>query len=199
LLVEFLQRTRPLRRLFHWTGSVRGNELVERFAGLIQPNESVLDIGSGNCNICENLRARGIDITPLDVKNLSFVDSISPLIYDGRTIPFPDDRFEVGLLITVLHHTPDPDAILREAARVCKRLIIIEDIYSNRWHKYVTFTMDSLLNADFFDHPHTNKSDPEWRGLFDRLGLRILHAAYLWSFLVFRHATYHLERCSRKS
>ncbi len=197
MFAELLQRTPPLRRFIHWTGSVRGDELVERFVGLIQPGQSVLDIGSGTCNIVEILRARGIDVTPLDVKNLSFVDSIKPILYDGRTIPFPDDRFDVGLLITVLHHTPDPEAVVREAMRVCKRLIIIEDIYTSRPHKYVTFAMDSLLNAEFFGHPHTNKNDHEWRLVFERLGLRVLQATYQWSILVFRHATYHLERCSR--
>src|SRR3972149_4215861 len=102
MIVEFLQRTRPLRRLINWTGSARGNELVERFVDCIEKNDAVLDIGSGACNICENLRARGVDVTPLDVKNLSFADFVTPLIYDGRTMPFPDDSFDVGLLITVL-------------------------------------------------------------------------------------------------
>ncbi len=194
MLAEICQRTRPLRRLIHWTGSIRCTELVDRFIGLVQPHESVLDIGSGTCNIVEILRDRGFNVTPLDVKNLSFVDSITPTLYDGRTMPFRDDHFDVGLLITVLHHTPDPEAVIREAMRVCRRLIIIEDIYSGQLHKYATFAMDSLFNAEFFGHPHTNKNDAGWRSLFDALGLNILHTDYRRSFLVFSHAMYHLER-----
>jgi len=195
LIVEFLQRTRPLRRLIFWIGSGRAKELVERFVDWIEKNDAVLDIGSGDCNICVILRARGIDVTPLDIRNRSYADSVSPLIYDGRTIPFPDDRFDVGLLITVLHHTPDPEAIVREASRVCRRLVIIEDVISGPLDKYITFAMDSLANGEFFGHPHTNKSDREWRALFDRLRLRVVYAAYQRSILVFHHATYHLERC----
>ncbi len=194
MFVEFLQRTPPLRRFIHWTSSARAAELVRRFEPYLSPSDSILDIGAGTCHVCELLRSRGLSTTPIDVKNLSFVDGIAPTLYDGNTLPFHDYQFDVGLLITVLHHTPDPERVVREAARVCRRLVIIEDIYRNPIHKYLTFTADSVLNAEFFGHPHTNKNDAGWRALIDRLGLKVLDAKYQQSFVVFTHATYHLSR-----
>jgi 2-polyprenyl-3-methyl-5-hydroxy-6-metoxy-1,4-benzoquinol methylase len=193
MLVQILRKTPPLRWTLYHTGAARARDLVRRIERFIQPSDTVLDIGAGNCNICEILRGRGIRIEPMDVKNLSFVPSITPTLYDGSALPFSDGQFDVGLLITVLHHTPDPQKVVQEAARVCQRLVLIEDIFTSRPHKYMTFAADSLLNAEFFGHPHTNKSDAGWRELFDRLGLRLLAAEYQRSFLVFTHATYYLE------
>jgi SAM-dependent methyltransferase len=51
------------------------------------------------------------------------------LLYDGLHIPFPDDSFDVVLLIFALHHADDPAAVLREARRVCRRHVIaFEDV-----------------------------------------------------------------------
>jgi len=192
--IRLSQRRRPIRRMIRLLNVPRARDLVKRIEGYLAGDDRVLDIGCGSCIISEILRARGLDITPVDVRNFSLVDAITPLIYDGRVLPFPDDRFDVGLLITMLHHIKDPESVLQEARRVCKRLVIVEDVYKNRIHKYVTFVADSIANGEYFGHPHSNKSDAEWRAVFERLSLRVLHAAYQQSSVVFSHATYHLER-----
>ena len=192
MLVDFVRRTRLLRRTVYRLGIPRARDLADRISVHLRPGESVLDVGSGTCHVCEILRSRGFAVQPVDVKDLSFVDAIAPRLYDGQRLPFDDRQFDVGLLITVLHHTPDPDHVVAEAARVCRRLVIIEDIIYGRAHKYFTFAMDSLLNLEFAGHPHTNKTDEQWRATFARLGLRVIDAAYQRSFAVFSHATYHL-------
>ena len=85
--------------------------------------------------------------------------------YDGRLLPFPDDSFDVALLITVLHHTKKPIEILKEAIRVAPRIIVMEDLYKNLLQKYLTFAMDSLLNLEFFGHPHTNMTQEQWESV----------------------------------
>lgn len=173
-------------------GRGRGEDLARRIAVYLRPGESVLDIGCGTCHVSEALRRRGFATVPIDVRDVSFVDGLSPRVYDGRQLPFDNASFDVGLLITVLHHTPDPLSIVREAARVCRRLIIIEDIYRGAAGKYFTFAMDSLLNLEFFGHPHTNKTDEGWNAAFAELRLRVLDTAQQRSFIFFTHATYHL-------
>lgn len=192
MVVDFLRRGRTTRRLVYRLGRGRGEDLAGRIAVHLRHGESILDIGCGTCHVSESLRCRGFETVPIDVRDVSFVDGIAPRVYDGSRLPFGDGSFDVGLLITVLHHTPDPVSIVREAARVCRRLVIIEDIYRTMAGKYFTFVMDSLMNLEFIGHPHTNKTDAGWKAAFAELGLQVLDTAYQRSFVFFTHATYHL-------
>ena len=168
--------------------------MVKKIQSFLDKKDLILDIGSGTCNVCEILSNKGYKITPLDVQNLSFVNNMKPVIYDGNKIPFNDNRFDKSLILTVLHHTPEPEKILYEAKRVSKKIIIIEDIYVNWLHKYVTYFFDSLLNLEFAGHPHTNKDDKQWKKTFEKLGLKLIDVKYNYSLLVFKHATYYLEK-----
>ncbi len=147
---------------------------ISHISHLLPDAGSILDIGSGRGVVTSILRERGFEVTPLDVRDRSMERELAPVVYDGRKIPFPDKAFDCALLLTVLHHTPDPDAVLREAARVARRIIIIEDVYTNTLQKYMTFFTDSLFNLEFRDHPHSNRTDAEWRRSFERLGLTLV-------------------------
>jgi len=84
---------------------------------------------------------------------------------------------------------------LLEAKRVSKKIIIIEEIYTNIFNKYLTYFIDSLLNLEFIGHPHTNKTDKEWKLLFGQLGLKLTDAKYSRTFLVkTRQVIYCLEK-----
>ncbi|MBN1585439.1 class I SAM-dependent methyltransferase [Candidatus Uhrbacteria bacterium] len=194
MLAEFLQKNGVLRKIVHKAGNARARELVGRIRPFLGRNDSILDIGSGTCNVCEILSGLGHRVTPLDVRDLSFSDSIKPVIYDGNRIPFGDNEFDKSLLLTVLHHTPDPERVLLEAKRVSREIVMIEDIYVSRLHRRLTFLFDSLLNLEFTGHPHSNRNDGQWRETFGRLGLELVNARYRRSFLVFTHATYHLRK-----
>lgn len=174
---------------------LRANRTVKELEKYLDKKDSIVDIGAGTCNIDEILREKNFNVNPIDIGNSSFVDHINPLIYDGRKIPFSDDAFSAALIITVLHHAPQNEKIIEEARRVSKKIIIIEDIYSGAIHKYITFFMDSLINFEFLGHPHSNRSDKEWRDLFLKMGLKLKDATYRKSAFPFiRHATYYLEK-----
>ena len=194
MLIQFLQKNKFVRSIIYKTGNLRGKDIIGKIQSFVSTKDSILDIGSGGCNICEILSKRGYKITPLDVQDFSFVDNMKPVIYDGNKIPFDDDKFDKALILFVLHHTPEPEEIIREAKRVSKRIIIMEDIYSNWLHKYVTYFFDSLLNLEFAGNPRTNKNDKQWKKTFEKLGLRLIDAKYNRPFLVFNHATYYLEK-----
>jgi len=194
MFISFLQRNKFFRNIIYVLGKLRAHDMIDRIKPLLNKNDSILDIGAGSCNISEILEGSGYNVFPLDIQNLSFVDGINPIIYDGITIPFDGDSFDKSLLLTVLHHTPNPEEILDEAKRVSKNIIVIEDIYSNWFHRYITYFFDSLLNLEFFGHPHTNKTDYEWRTVFKNMNLILVEARYKRSFLIFRHATYFLTK-----
>lgn len=163
---------------------------VEKY---ISSDSAILDIGAGNCNIAETLINDGYKVTAIDVKDLSLVKNIKPLLYDGNKLPFENGRFDVALLLFVLHHCKEPDKIIREAARVAKKIIIMEDVFDNVLEKYVTFAIDSLLNQEFFNHPHSNKRDLEWKKLFSDLELTVeSQKIERWRYLI-NHATYCLK------
>jgi ubiquinone/menaquinone biosynthesis C-methylase UbiE len=196
MFIKLLQKTKLIRRLICNVARIRARELVNRIQAYLKEDDRLLDVGSGTCNISEVLVRRGYEATPLDVRNLSFVDGMDPVIYDGTRMPFENEHFNKSLILTVLHHTPDPEQIILEAKRVSKSLVIIEDIYVNRFHKRVTFFFDSLMNPGYHRHPHTNKSDMEWKKTFENLGLTLVEAKYKYSFIVFKQATYYLEKRS---
>jgi ubiquinone/menaquinone biosynthesis C-methylase UbiE len=178
-----------LCQLAAWRVAEKLNELTPH----LKSKDNVLDVGSGNGILCYELRKRGFSVTALDVRNLSFIDNIKPAIYDGLKMPLRDVSVDVLLLITVLHHTQSPERVLGEAKRVAKKIIVIEETYSNIINKYLTYFIDSVFNFEFFGHPHTNKTDADWRDLFERLGLKLAHARYSRSIFVLRRVTYVLE------
>lgn len=80
--------------------------------------------------------------------------------------------------MTVLHHTKNPQKIIEEALRVAKRVIIIEDIYNTSFEKYKTFMLDSIFNFEFFTHPHSNKTDIEWKNYFKEKNIKLIYTDY---------------------
>ena len=97
--------------------------------------ESVLDVGCGEgvltAEWAERLgdrRVVGVDLDDPGLRaewerrprpNLEF------LAADAGVLPFQADEFDVATAIEVVEHVPDPDATLRELARVARRRLIV--------------------------------------------------------------------------
>jgi SAM-dependent methyltransferase len=58
-------------------------------------------------------------------------------VYDGRTLPFPDASFDTVMSVQVLEHTPDPQRLIDEMARVLRRdgTLILNAPFSFRLHE----------------------------------------------------------------
>lgn len=162
----------------------------KRLLPFYQKTDRILEIGSGNCALSKLLQAEGLAIQPLDIKNKSAFSEIKPIVYDGQKLPFEDNSFDIVQMITMLHHTPKPEAIIQEAKRVGKKLIIMEDLYTNSLQKQLTFFADSLNNWEFIGHPHTNKDDQGWKKCFEELDLELIEEEHYPFLGIFRQATY---------
>ena len=195
---DLLARATPLRWILYRLARWRVGEKLAAIETSLGPGDRTLDIGAGNCVLCEQLRARGHTVVPLDLANHSFVDAIAPQVYDGRTLPFADDSFDLALIVTVLHHVRDPTTVLAEAARVAKRILVVEEIYENAVERYATYAIDSLFNLEFFGHPRSNKTDAGWREVFTALGLLVVDASYSRSLGFLKRVTYSLVRAERE-
>lgn len=166
----------------------------ERIFRLLPQGGAILDMGTGNGGLVRALRLRGVNLTSVDVKDISFFPEVKPVIYNGTTLPFPDQSFDCVTIVTVLHHTPDPEVLLREALRVSRsRIVIMEDIYRNPVQKHLTFFMDSLVNLEFAGHPHTNRNHAEWMETFQKLGLKVVHEEQFRTLGLFRQVVWALE------
>ena len=107
----------------------------------VPPRSRVLDVGAWRCYLGMFLRDRlGCDVLSLDVVDANRTD-IPFRLFDGRTLPVESGSFDVVLLLYVLHHAADDDALLQEAKRVLSengRLIIAEDSVDGFWNRALT-------------------------------------------------------------
>lgn len=184
-----------IRKIRELSVRFRAQIKVRRLLPLLNKDFHYLDLGSGNGGVCMILREKGYSVIPADVVDKSFFYKCKPVIYDGIKLPFEDDSFDGVLLLTMLHHTPNPKQIIEEAKRVSKRhLIVIEDVYTNNLQKWITQVSDSIVNLEFKGHPHTNKQDKEWKDLFNSLSLKIHSSNSKRFLLIFRQSTYLLQK-----
>jgi len=161
----------------------------------INDTETILDIGTGSGSFADYLSKLGFKVSTVDVVDKTTQTHINPIIYDGRHLPFEDHSFKASMLITILHHCQDPDQVFAEAVRVSKKkLIVLEDVYSNGIMKRLTWFMDSLVNMEFKGHPHTNKSEAEWEALFEKHQLKVKKKTKTKVLAIFTQVMYHLEK-----
>jgi SAM-dependent methyltransferase len=194
-LEEWMHTIPLLRKWLQATIPARMKIKLHRIQPLLPTEARILDLGTGNGGLCKSLREMGHDVQPCDVKDISFFPEVQPLIYNGQRLPFENGAFDTTLLITVLHHTPQPDAVLDEAIRVSsRRIVVMEDIYKNPVQKYLTWFTDSLVNMEFVGHPHTNRSDRRWQKTFASKGLQVVSKNEFRTLLFFRQVIYVLER-----
>ena len=83
--------------------------------------------------------------------------------------------FDAVLLAFVLHHCPDPAAVLREAAHVsCGPVLVLEDGDCDLPPGRAERLTDALINLEF-GHPHGERSRLEWLEIFAACGLGVQH------------------------
>jgi len=154
----------------------------KRIGPFINENETVLDIGAGGGWTGQLIsESKGAKVTLLDVKDFNH-SSLPVTIYDGEKIPFEDNTFDVSLLLFVLHHCKDPEAVLKEAMRVSKRVIILEDTFYTWFGRLIVCTNDVLTNLPSFlmskggmSLPFQFRKTKEWTTLFNELNTELAY------------------------
>lgn len=194
-LYHTLRKTKPVLRVADDYIEKRAVTILRVVEPFLDKKNKILDIGSGTGHTAQKLINLGYKkVSCVDYTDMNTCLDTKPVLYDGKKLPFEDNLFDVALLITVLHHTPDPELIVKEASRVAKRVVIMEDTHNNVFQQYATYAMDSIGNLEFRGHPHTNKTDKGWRAMFKKLGLKIVAAKkhkFLWFF---ESTTYCVEK-----
>ena len=115
-------------------GAIGKSDSVLSLCHHLKPSK-VVEIGCGLCSITARLdklnfatEFYGIEVSSsainfikekLDIPHLKTV-----YLLDTSKTPFEDNFFDVGVLSHVLEHVPDPKALIREALRICKYVVI---------------------------------------------------------------------------
>jgi SAM-dependent methyltransferase len=147
---------RDLRRANRWLGGVALSSLaIDALVGRLADNGAaitLLDVGTGGADIPVALladwrrRDRRLDVTAIDSRpEVLFAARIArPAIdrlrrlnlstADGRSLPYPDDSFDVVHASLLLHHLDAPDAVslLREMRRVSRHGVVVNDLQRAR-------------------------------------------------------------------
>lgn len=158
----------------------RKRALVSAILPHLSPNDTVLDVGCGVGTLGRAIMDHpecpdGVQVTGLE----RFARGGEPIpvrAYDGITFPDPDKAHDVVIVADVLHHEEDPDRLLRECARVARRLVIIKDhqVAGPLAQQRISL-IDWAANA-----PHGVKclyrynTPRQWADLPARLGLRLV-------------------------
>ncbi len=152
----------------------RASTIASNLAQHVDSRHALLEIGAGKGRVARALhQATGVDIELVDVVDYNETELLLRL-YDGRQLPFDDCSFDYSLLIFVLHHTPDPLIVLREALRVSRLgLLVVENHVAGPVRRPITRIFDSIPH---FQHGvpicyHTMTID-EWHGLVAQVPAR---------------------------
>jgi SAM-dependent methyltransferase len=168
MLVEPFE-THPFNE--HYEGAYSEQMLKWRRAGAIEKANnlqallgsrriySVLEAGCGTGAVLAEIARRGIgsNYTGVDIATPSVhldpdARGLTFLEYDGVTLPFPDDHFDLVFASHVVEHVLDPRGFISELSRVTRRLIYLEvpcELHVRTTHK----ALQSSLNIG-----HINES-----------------------------------------
>jgi len=145
----------------------------------------ILDLGCGSGIVAKafqdffQAKVVGVDIEDRRIFYIPFE------IIDGKILPFPEKSFDTVLINYVLHHSDDPTALLEEAKRVSKKIIIYEDLPEDFLSKIYCKFHDLTFNKFFQKNNNTSfKAGKEWEEIFQKTGLTIIFKKKINNFPV---------------
>jgi ubiquinone/menaquinone biosynthesis C-methylase UbiE len=185
----------------------RAEVIAKQAAAMIPPGSQLLDVGCGD----GSLAARVAQIVPLTNVQGAEVHArpdcaIECRLFDGKSLPFPDNSFDVCLFVDVLHHTMDPETICREAVRVSRKHVVIKDhLCENRVDDATLRFMDWAGNRSHgVALPYNYLSQKRWDKLFEDVGLEKIvteHKIALYPFpfsLIFGRGLHFISLLQKK-
>lgn len=123
------------------------------------PRASVLEIGAGEGSVLRRLSelAFGDELYALEISP-SGVDAIKGKgipqlmecqLFDGYSIPYEDDRFDIAILSHVVEHVEHPRKLLYEASRVAK-YVFVEVPLEHTLRMPRNFTFNEVGHINFY-------------------------------------------------
>ncbi len=152
----------------------RTRALSECFAEMLPADAKILDVGCGDGLIDHLITQRRPDLSIMGIDLIVRPEThVTVQPFDGKRIPFEDGAFDVVMFVDVLHHTDDPETLLREAHRVARQTVVLKDHTRDGLLAGPTLRfMDWVGNAPHgIPLPYNYWPERRWREAFARLGL----------------------------
>jgi len=163
-------------RIFSKIYDMSAQKMCLDCADFIGKGATILDLGCGSGIVAKNFRDFfQAEIIGVDIKD-SRMFPIPFEIIDGKSLPFSDLSFDVVLINYVLHHSQDPESLLKEAKRVSRRIIIYEDLPEGILSK-LRCNFHQVGYNIFFQKQKQKfsfKTQKEWEKIFEKLELKII-------------------------
>ncbi len=153
----------------------RVERLGARIAALLPDGARAVDVGCGDGRIARAISERRPDVRMVGLEVSARPHTAIPVVeFDGIAIPFANDAFDVAILIDVVHHAVDPDALLAEARRVASFGLVVKDhLLQGPLAGPTLRFMDRIGNARHgVDLPFNYWPRARWEEAFARLRLR---------------------------
>ena len=148
---------RDLDRVNRWFGGVSTTEsLIERVAQSAGKRQfSLLEVASGSGKVPElaarKLGQRGIrvDFTLLDRARSHFGEDGRRIVADGLSLPFDDGSFDLVSCNLFAHHLNPEELVrfVREALRVCRSAVLINDLIRHPLHLALVYAGFPLMRS----------------------------------------------------
>jgi ubiquinone/menaquinone biosynthesis C-methylase UbiE len=117
-----------------------GHAVAMRFVSALVPSlrvRSLLDVGCGTGRAVRHFRARHPDLCVRGVEPIRALIQRATAVHGvpaghlacgrGQSLPYPDASFDAVCEFGILHHVPDPNAVVREMLRVARRAVFLSD------------------------------------------------------------------------
>lgn len=158
--VELAASLAQVAQVNRWPGGVRSLRSYLRPVLQSPSVARVLDVGTGNgdtlgavqrwaSNDAVTWTGVGVDNHPqiARIARDRHPDSLRILVGDALRLPFADDSFDVSLTILTLHHFTGEDAVqlLREMARVTRKLVLVSDLERCRLNYWGACVLSSTV------------------------------------------------------
>lgn len=153
----------------HYSPGRTWESMARGFAALMTLGD-VLDVGAGDGTIAEMLAPRALSYTALDSSEKLITAARARLgqrakcvVGDAHALPFHANTFDQVLLFNVLASTETPAKVVREAARVARKSVIIVTLDA---HEYASVTAA-------YHHVQPGFRPATLRKLMEKAGLRV--------------------------
>jgi SAM-dependent methyltransferase len=153
----------------------RVSVLRDHIAGLLPHNTTVLDVGCGDGLLSRSIMESRPDVAIAGLDVLTRAETHIPVqAFDGEVLPYDDRSFDFVMFVDVLHHTHHAMRLLKEAARVGRKGIVIKDhTCEGSFDRLILRLMDYVGNAHHgVALPYDYWSRDKWSDAFAQLRVK---------------------------